>query len=321
VQAVLEEGGLHAEGASVALRVEGYWPAWPEPAVLGVGGLHTFVEVPAFAPAHIRGVAPWEAVPDAEVDVPTGSSVTVDVTLREVVVVSLPYALPAGDDTLYVYGDGSLYSNATGYVPLSGSNATVWGSYFSTGDSGRVRLQGRELVLGPLDLGGIQVTRRIFVPPSGAFVRVIDVLGNAGGLSGPTPLSLWRSLYSGGGAFTVVAKSGPGLEVTAEDAFVVASAPTAVAALVFAGAGRPNPPDSFYWDPWQDGISVGEDWSALPVPADGQLLVMQFLVSRPAGGEAAAEAQAAALMNLTDPDALLGLTAAEKAALYNFVVP
>jgi hypothetical protein len=48
---------------------------------------------------------------------------------------------------------------------------------------------------------------------------------------------------------------------------------------------------------------------------------MQFLVSRPAGGEAAAEAQAAALMNLTDPDALLGLTAAEKAALYNFVVP
>jgi hypothetical protein len=83
----------------------------------------------------------------------------------------------------------------------------------------------------------------------------------------------------------------------------------------------PNRPELFGWEAWQDGVTVFEEWSALPVPADGQLLVMQFLIRRPAGEEAAAQAQAEALMNLTDPEALLGLTAAEKAAIYNFVVP
>jgi hypothetical protein len=48
---------------------------------------------------------------------------------------------------------------------------------------------------------------------------------------------------------------------------------------------------------------------------------MHFAVQRAPTDRAGADAQAVSIVNLTDANALNGLTAAEKAAIRNFIVP
>jgi hypothetical protein len=48
---------------------------------------------------------------------------------------------------------------------------------------------------------------------------------------------------------------------------------------------------------------------------------MHFAVQRPPTDLAGTKAQATSLVNLTDPNALTGMSAAEKAAVANFVIP
>jgi hypothetical protein len=48
---------------------------------------------------------------------------------------------------------------------------------------------------------------------------------------------------------------------------------------------------------------------------------MHFGVQRPPSDLAGTKSQAAALVNLTDPNAVSGMSAAQKAAVANFVIP
>ena len=59
----------------------------------------------------------------------------------------------------------------------------------------------------------------------------------------------------------------------------------------------------------------------LPVPAGGTAIVMHFAVQRGLTDTAGAQSQAEALVNLTDANALAGMSAAERAQVTNFVVP
>ncbi|HEY2945975.1 MAG TPA: hypothetical protein VGN09_26320, partial [Vicinamibacteria bacterium] len=63
------------------------------------------------------------------------------------------------------------------------------------------------------------------------------------------------------------------------------------------------------------------DQGEVTVPPGGKAILMRFAVRRPAGDIAGAEAAAQSLRNLTDPDALTGLTDEERAAVANFAVP
>jgi hypothetical protein len=57
------------------------------------------------------------------------------------------------------------------------------------------------------------------------------------------------------------------------------------------------------------------------VPPNQTVILMHFLVQRAPGDITGATSQAQALVNLTDPNALIGMTAQEKAEVINFNVP
>jgi len=58
----------------------------------------------------------------------------------------------------------------------------------------------------------------------------------------------------------------------------------------------------------------------ISIPAGESVTLMHFAVQRDPTDTAGAEAQAQALVNLTDPNALAGMTPAEKALVVNFKV-
>jgi hypothetical protein len=57
------------------------------------------------------------------------------------------------------------------------------------------------------------------------------------------------------------------------------------------------------------------------VPAGGTVILMHFAVQREPYDRADAQAQAESLRDLIDPEALVGMTAEEAAAVVNFSVP
>jgi hypothetical protein len=61
-------------------------------------------------------------------------------------------------------------------------------------------------------------------------------------------------------------------------------------------------------------------WTQLRVPAGGTVRLMQFLVTVPDGPTSVEDARALAqsLADLTEPTALFGLSAAERATILNF---
>jgi hypothetical protein len=62
-------------------------------------------------------------------------------------------------------------------------------------------------------------------------------------------------------------------------------------------------------------------WDNISIPAGQTVILMHFGVQRPPSDLVGTKAQAAALVNLTDPNALSGMTSAEKAAVANFIIP
>jgi hypothetical protein len=57
------------------------------------------------------------------------------------------------------------------------------------------------------------------------------------------------------------------------------------------------------------------------VPAGGSVSFMHFALQRLPDDGAGAQTSAEALSSLTDPNALTGLTASEKAQIRNFIIP
>ena len=62
-------------------------------------------------------------------------------------------------------------------------------------------------------------------------------------------------------------------------------------------------------------------WDNVSIPAGQTAILMHFAVQRPPSDLTGTKAQAASLVNLTDPNALSGMSAAEKAAVANFIIP
>jgi hypothetical protein len=62
-------------------------------------------------------------------------------------------------------------------------------------------------------------------------------------------------------------------------------------------------------------------WDNISIPAGQTVILMHFGVQRPPSDLVGTKAQAAALVNLTDPNAVSGMTSAEKAAVANFIIP
>src|SRR5205823_11840494 len=66
--------------------------------------------------------------------------------------------------------------------------------------------------------------------------------------------------------------------------------------------------------------TVSYSWN-VPVAAGQTVILMHFGVQRDVTDDSGAVSQAQALVNLTGPNALTGMTAAEESQVVNFIVP
>jgi hypothetical protein len=172
-------------------------------------------------------------------------------------------------------------------------------------------LSDRQLVLGPVRMSGLDHSRKVFVPADGAFARVLDVFENPHAFDVEITVSHGGVLRAGN-----IQTSSGDAALDLSDRYLAGALDTGIgAALVYAGAGSARLPDAAA----TNGDAYGLTWRRLVVPAGGRIALLSFAVQ--ASTQAAALAEAGALFNLTDADATSGLSAAEKSAIVNFVVP
>ncbi len=178
---------------------------------------------------------------------------------------------------------------------------------------------GREVVLGPADLGGLFVTRKVFVPPAGKFARFLEVLQNPTSSPIVAPVVIRGFLAADIETVLVVdpAFTGRTFAVTEEDG--ASGRTTPALAFVLAGPNAP-PPSATRFASGDATVLYRYD---VTVPPGETRIVMHFSVQREPDDAAGAEAQARALVDLADPilgdpDALVGMSPEERAQVLNF---
>ena len=175
---------------------------------------------------------------------------------------------------------------------------------------------------------GLEVTRKVYVPLDGYFVRFLEVLRNPGGTPSPstrsrsrsTLTSLWANSY-GAGAPVILPRQSPRYLVfddtntadyySGEHAATYQLPPVAVA---FAGTEVQAPQATL--DP--DSSTLRYAWSGLTVPPHGTVALLHLWSLQPDRDRA--EASGARLAALP-PEVLTGLSPEEATAILNFSAP
>lgn len=177
----------------------------------------------------------------------------------------------------------------------------------------------RQAIVGPAaTYRGLVLTRKVFVPGAGGFARYLEIVSNPNATALPIRLRVESNLGSDSNTRVLVAPADTGgtYAMTDENR---SNSTAPLLAHVFNGVGAAPVRGTAIVGP--DGNDrLQADYDVL-VPAGGAAIVMHFAVQRAPGDQAGATTQAEALVNLTDPAALAGLTAAERAAIVNFVLP
>ncbi|MFO1432626.1 MAG: carboxypeptidase regulatory-like domain-containing protein [Candidatus Competibacteraceae bacterium] len=274
-----------------------------------------------------------------------GQTVTADIALTANVV-TLPTTLYEGNGFDYaVQKDGALVGGkAYFWSPQYGGGfkggaalELVAGGQTYAFDGGPVATQedfGRELVVRQNDLAGLNVTRKVYVPQEGYFVRYLEVLTNPGdepvtvGVRIVNRYSLW-----GVDNFAVVTSSDGDDQLTVNrdlwatfddkynvDPFQSGSA-MAASALIWAGTATSLLPDQLDLSiptSISAPASMTIGWQTVTVPPGKSIALMHFVVLQIS--RAAAQASAERLAQLP-PEALSGLSPTEIAQVGNFVIP
>jgi hypothetical protein len=327
VRGVLEETGRPAAGFAVLVQAEGFEGFWQADLVLDENGEGVAVGVPAGRVFVSTGTPPdggWQMgrlppLQELSVDLRIGSRYPfpIDLTGSD----GAPYFARA-DSAVEASGIGEDWNCdpfCTGYAEFSDATGP---RYYYARPLAFVTDGGRAVWQGPDDDGALRITRWTFVPPAGRFVRVLDVIENTSADELPLNYYVEQAHRSASGPWTIDTTSSGDADLDTGDGYITMSSgdPRSPAmAWVIAGAGPratrhetlTSTSGEWTWF-WDDG--------QLTVPAHGKAILMRFAVQRPAGDLQAARDQALALMTLTDPEALTGMTPADRAAIVNFAV-
>jgi hypothetical protein len=212
-------------------------------------------------------------------------------------------------------GDGSGNAYAYNYAyRLRVNNNT-------TGCNGTIDFEdlNREAVIGPTFGGGetieLEYTRKIFVPQSGRFARYLEIIRNTTDQPRQVTVRIDGSLHSPDSESLQVpitpSMSGGRYAVTA-----TGEASTLAVGHVFGGVGGQLP----FVQMEENNTYFSYDWT-VQIPAHGSVAFIHFTAQRGWNDVANAEAQAVALADLSDPEALAGLSPTELGMIVNFVAP
>jgi len=184
-------------------------------------------------------------------------------------------------------------------------------------NAGTMDSSGRQFILGPVALHNLQVTRKIFSPAAGGFARYLEEIQNPGTSPVVVSMTISGNLGSDNSTRIVVAPSQTNFTYAVTDQNGICCDP--LLAHVFAGASSTLAAPTVQFIPTNDNVSYR--WDNVTIPAGQTAILMHFAVQRPPSDLTGTKSQAASLVNLTDPNALVGMSAAEKAAVANFVIP
>ena len=190
---------------------------------------------------------------------------------------------------------------------------------------------GRELVTASVDIDGVRVQRKVFVPQDGYFARYLEIFENSGSSAAQLTATLSSSLTSASasnGDVQLVATSDGDAAIHAGDVWLVADdakdqdpyeAAThgqLVAAFVFAGRADTALRQADFQSQGIDGL-LTVDYDVV-VPPGGRAILMHFVSQESFrdSGIAAAER-----LRQLPPEALVGLGLDELGAIINFDVP
>lgn len=299
---------------------------------LAIGHLVISAAIPAQS---LRG----EAVADITAD---GQTVTADILLQNNAV-TLPKNLFDGNGNLFDLQANGMTRSGTDSVFVAPSNligaeaidVTVNGLVTpfvgSPTSIGTTELAGRQIVVEQDNVGGVNLTRKMFVPSTGYFARYLEILDNPTGspitldlhLLSHTKTASIVTTSSGDGTLDVSDPANPDRWVVLDDAsdvdpFVQVNLPPV--AWIFDGQGGAARVGSaiFTQDPDTSSTSLSYQWNSVTVPPGGTVAYLHFVVQE--SNRAAAIAAATRLTDLP-PEALDGLTADEESWIQNFLVP
>ena len=185
----------------------------------------------------------------------------------------------------------------------------------------QLELNGQQIEIAPEPFPGsyLQVGRKAFVPQNGGFTRYLEVLTNP--FNAPVTATL---NISNGIPESVVGTTASSYTVIVDPSTTgntygvledLQDSSTSVPAFAFAGVGSAVAANPNFTLQSQSAISY--QWT-VTVPANQTVILMHFVIQAPDVNTATTQAQA--LVNLTDPNALYGMTAAEMSEVVNFNV-
>ena len=184
--------------------------------------------------------------------------------------------------------------------------------YAGTLDAG-----GRQIALGAVNLGSVQVTRKMYSPAEGGFMRYLEILKNPGSTAVTTSVKVSGNLGSDSSTRIVVAPSTTSFTYAVTDQSGFCCDP--LLAHVFSGTSPRAPVSALQFTNNNDNIFYR--WDNITIQPGQTVILMHFAVQRDFSNLTATRAQADSLSALSDPNALTGMTAAEKAAVLNFNIP
>jgi hypothetical protein len=323
VDALVEyEGGGGAANETVEVGVDGFGAFWQAAIVTGGDGRGTADGVPAgLVTLRWAGIGDGRTVTGA---LSPGGVLPLHLVIPVTAVsVDAPVALGVESGPPFlVEANGAVWSSDHACAPFCGSFSFVDDEGYSGGTPVSL-VRNREVVTPAEERSGLFVTRRTFIPYSGKYARLIDVLSNPGTEDRVVRYQLSTSFESAAGDWAVATTSNGDAEFTPEDAYaVIRAADTGqTAAIVRGGSSSAGLPDQPLWAVSSPGSAEDSSvWAQLRVPAGGTVRLMQFLVTWPDGPTSVEDARnlAQSLADLTEPTALMGLSAAEQATILNF---
>jgi hypothetical protein len=225
-----------------------------------------------------------------------------------------PYALTGSDGFVYGVGrDAELDARLEGDFPdpYNGAFRLKLRSFEFNENNIVIETPASEIFTSPDALNSLVVKREVFVPPSGGFARYLEVLRNPHDV--PIPVSVIVDGFHNSSQLHISPD-------TTGYTYALATGDCCIPALgfVFGGTSAPvqlqaarfkneRPYFSYRWN--------------VTVPPNDTVILMHFAVQRNSGETAPLELQAQSLVNLTDPDALTGMSTEERSKVVNFDVP
>lgn len=292
------------------------------------GGHYAFLDVPAgLVTLTVYNSETFDVLGHQQGTLNAGTSFAIDVVLGGVA--PCARALDGTDGFRYsALCSADLEQGGTVDGRLSGAYSDgyalrVNGSIANSSSAAHLEMNGRQVAYPQHGQAGVVSARKLFVPASGGFARYLDTISNPSAVPVTVEVQIESSLRGAvhhivepgvtGNTYAVTLASRSSQGDGEDPGPVIRPA----LAHVFANANATIPVDAVSFQRL-DGTSYYR-WT-VTIPAGGSVTLMHFAVQRDPTDIAGAEAQAQALVSLTDPNALAGMTPAEKALVVNFKV-